>query len=206
MQAPFPRQIPRPSFWLAILLALIAVTAVIGLAARGGAGVTPAAEDGAPGVSDAPQAPTGSDVPAGSGGVTTTDTDTVNPNSPTDSDADPGAALDEVPPGVVGPAPDVAPGAALDEVPPSVVPAACLGFPAPNVFMTFEGKRYRLTAISCGQELDLAALKTVGTTNQIDLDHAGPVTVYLTPEGVLYTQQPGVGDSPTTWDRWEPVE
>lgn len=94
-------------------------------------------------------------------------------------------------------------------------PVSSGGSMAPDVFMTFESRRYR--AQDVGSDLvSLDEVELAGSTNAIDIDHSGPVEVYRLkegPRGVLYTFESGrplpeeVGRStPDVWLEWAPVE
>lgn len=96
---------------------------------------------------------------------------------------------------------------------PGASPVISEGSVAPNVFMAFEGKRYR--ARDVGSDLVSAdRVEVVGTTDEIDIEHAGPVEVYALKDGssdVLYTFQPGRsiaeeegGSIPDLWLEWAP--
>jgi len=93
-------------------------------------------------------------------------------------------------------------------------PVSSGGSVAPDVFMTFEGKRYR--ARDVGSDLvSRDHLVVAGATEQIDIDHTGPVEVYrldVGPTDVLYTFSPGRellegegGATPDVWLEWAPA-
>lgn len=94
-------------------------------------------------------------------------------------------------------------------------PVTSGGSVAPDVFMTFEGRRYRAQDVGT----DLVSLDNVelaGTTDQIDIEHTGPVEVYQPKGGAgdaLYTFEPGRqfpeeegGSTPDVWLEWAPVD
>ena len=89
--------------------------------------------------------------------------------------------------------------------------ATCVGMPAPGIFMVFEGRRYRLAEIFCADGLSQSEVTAIGTTEQIDTEHQGTVTVYRDSYGSLFTLQPGQpstgeGGTPATWNRWVPID
>lgn len=84
-----------------------------------------------------------------------------------------------------------------------------------GAFMTFDGRLYQ--AQDVGTDLvSLDDVELAGTTDQIDIDHTGPVEVYRPRDGAsdaLYTFQPGPqspgeegGPTPDVWLAWAPVE
>lgn len=92
-------------------------------------------------------------------------------------------------------------------------PVIAEGSVAPNVFMTFEGERYR--ARDVGPDLVTPEeVEVAGTTAEIDIDHAGRVMVYrlmADSTGSLFTFQPGrvtaeeeEGSGPDLWLEWVP--
>ena len=98
---------------------------------------------------------------------------------------------------------------------PETPPVTSSGSVAPDVFMTFEGREYR--AQDVGTDLvSLDEVELAGATEDIDIDHAGPVEVYQLengPSDALYTFQPGQpfpedegGSTPDVWLEWAPVE
>jgi hypothetical protein len=89
------------------------------------------------------------------------------------------------------------------------------GSVAPNVFMTFEGRRYQ--AQDVGSDLvSLDSIELAGTTDEIDIDHTAPVEVYRPKDATsdaLYTFEPGRafpeeegGSTPDVWLEWAAVE
>ena len=94
-------------------------------------------------------------------------------------------------------------------------PVTSGGSVAPDVFMTFEGRRYQ--AQDVGSDLvSLDSVELAGTTDEIDLDQTAPVEVYRPKDGTsdaLYTFEPGRavpeeegGSTPDVWLEWAPVE
>lgn len=63
-----------------------------------------------------------------------------------------------------------------------------------DVFMTFEGRRYRLVGVQSSAAPVQGEAVLVGVTEDIDVDHEGPVQVYRATDGpAVYTFQPGDG-------------
>ena len=82
------------------------------------------------------------------------------------------------------------------------------GMVAPNTFMTYEGKRYRLVEVLQANLIDEKPFRKVGTTTQADIEFAGSMDVFRrTGEPAeLYTFSKGQGAGaaaiPATWLRW----
>jgi hypothetical protein len=63
-----------------------------------------------------------------------------------------------------------------------------------DVFMTFEGRRYRLVGVQSSAAAVQGEAAPVGVTEDIDVDHEGPVQVYRATDGpAVHTFQPGDG-------------
>lgn len=85
------------------------------------------------------------------------------------------------------------------------------GAVAPDVFMTFDGERYRLTEVL---QADLISedFSEIGVASEADIDHDGDLKVYSRDGdgAAVYTFSPAVdgdgeeGDVPATWGKWEP--
>lgn len=60
--------------------------------------------------------------------------------------------------------------------------------PLPEIFMTFDGRRYRLVNVESAAAVLQGEAVLAGETEDIDVDHEGPVQVYRATEGhMLYT-------------------
>lgn len=95
---------------------------------------------------------------------------------------------------------------------------ASLSSVAPNTFLTFEGKVYRLIALEQADLVDSSAFKEIGTASQADIDQADlRVFRRAGDDGAVYTFAPGQayrGDAsavegeraatPALWYRWAP--
>ncbi len=90
---------------------------------------------------------------------------------------------------------------------------ASSGFVAPNVFMTFEGRRYQLRDVL---QANLIAddFTEAGAASEADIDFDGALTVFRRQgdDSAVYTYSPAVdiggeeGDVPALWEKWEPVD
>ena len=79
-------------------------------------------------------------------------------------------------------------GGTFDKTPTITPPTTATAVLPTDIFMTFDGRRYRLSNVESAAAAIQGEAMLAGQTEQIDLDHEGPVQVYRATEGdVLYT-------------------
>ncbi|HXH22863.1 MAG TPA: hypothetical protein VNN10_12625 [Dehalococcoidia bacterium] len=104
-----------------------------------------------------------------------------------------------------------------DSRPPDSAPAGpadgvAAGSVAPNTFLRFQGKTYRLADIIQAGLVPAADFKAIGTTNDADIDFSGSLEVYSRrgDGAAVFTLSPargsGEGAVPALWLRWLPDE
>ncbi len=86
---------------------------------------------------------------------------------------------------------------------------------APNTFMTFEGRIYRLNALLQANLEREDGFEAIGVADQVDIDHEGELVVHRRAgdEEAVYTLSPAQSGSegdedegvPALWMRWIPV-
>ena len=88
----------------------------------------------------------------------------------------------------------------------------------PDVFMTFEGNRYKVVDVVLASSLSWDQLQEIGVVDTMDIRYQAPGTEIFIYEGgplkvyrrqgdavPLYTFSPFGGGVPALWVRWEPV-
>lgn len=80
---------------------------------------------------------------------------------------------------------------------PAATATSTSGTAVPDIFMTFEGRRYRLVNVESAEAPVDGEAVLIGETDDIDIDHDVPVKVYRSTEGnKIYTFPSGDGGLP----------
>ena len=80
-----------------------------------------------------------------------------------------------------------------------------VGMVAQNVFLTFEGRKYRLDNLAQADLIDESGFSKAGTTEELDIDHSGAVDVYTKADDAeaVWTRSEGSGTDKPFWYRWK---